>query len=122
MTTQKRPTLLTKTLGVTHMHNHNLQNTDIAFGLLDAYLLQAERVESKQSQDPEFKKIQAGIRLVLEIVRDALYSRRDHVQASALFDILTQQLVSHPTPPAALPAEYHIAVAVQRLLLPYRTV
>lgn len=103
------------------MSDTHLQNVDIAFQLLDGYLVQTAPTSTDSAQPATTTKLGESIRLVLELVRDILITRRDRMQASILYDVLTQELKKVPILQTAVLPELSVALAVQRLLLSYRT-
>ena len=103
------------------MNDTHLQNVDIAFQLLDGYLEQTAPTSTDSAKPARKNKLGESIRLVLELVRDILITRRDHMQASILYDVLTMELKKVPILQTAVLPELSVALAVHRLLLSYRT-
>jgi hypothetical protein len=81
-----------------------------------AYLQQTEPLTRDQTQ-----RVRLGLRIALEVVRDVFIARRDACMASAMYDIVGQEIANFPEIMGTTPPECGIALAVQRLLLPYRT-
>ena len=94
-----------------------LNNVDITFQLLDGYLQQTEPLAPDKTL-----RTRLCMRIALELVRDVLISRRDSGIASVLYEVVSQELSGFPELTVDTFPECGVACAVQRLLLPYRTV